>query len=115
MALTTPKSRPRSGPRASDTPTTRLFSLLVCYDLADDDRRADVSQLLSSVGVRVQLSVYECRVRGRTELDRLRSSLRAIIDEHEDQVRIYNVGARQASPDVLGQRELEEWRDFRII
>ena len=115
MAVGRTKISGQPGPTRADIPATRLFSLLACYDIADDDRRSDVAQLLSEVGVRVQLSVFECRIRGTPELTTLRSALRSLMDRHEDQIRIYNFGTRQASPDILGQRELEEWRDFRII
>lgn len=104
-----------SDPRRSDAPTTRLFSLLVCYDVADDRRRGELSDLLEELGPRVQLSVFECKVRGSKEVKGLSDSIRNIIDPHEDQVRVYNLGARLANPTILGHRELEEWRDFKIL
>ena len=93
----------------------RDFGLLVCYDIADDDRRSDVSALLSEVGVRVQLSVFECRVRGASELKELLGRLRELMEAAEDQVRVYNFGSRQPAPEILGQRTLDEWRDFWIV
>ena len=106
--------RPQSA-AASVAASTRVLTLLVCYDIACDHRREDVSRLLSDKGPRVQQSVFECRVRGSRELRQLRRSLQDAIDPHEDQVRIYNLGARQAAPDIVGNRELEEWRDFQIL
>lgn len=105
----------RRGRRKSATPSTRMFSLLVCYDIAGDDRRDDVSRLLTTFGPRVQQSVFECRVRASAELAQMRKALEGIIDVHEDQVRIYNFGCRESAPTIVGNRELEEWRDFRIL
>lgn len=102
-------------PRRAGTITGRVFTLIVCYDIADDGRRADVSTLLTTLGPRVQLSVFECKVAGRRELQDLLARIGDLIEPVEDQVRVYNLGSRQASPTVLGQRMIEEWRDFMIL
>lgn len=115
MAIGRSKSKGQRGPVRSDHPTVRDFGLLICYDVADDDRRCDVSAVLSEVGVRVQLSVFECRVRGTAELKELLERLRAVMESAEDQVRVYNFGSRQPAPEILGQRTLDEWRDFWIV
>lgn len=115
MAVGRSKRKGQPGPARSDHPTVRDFGLIVCYDIADDDRRSDVSAVLSEVGVRVQLSVFECRVRGTAELQELLGRLRAVLEPAEDQVRVYNFGSRRPAPEILGQRILEEWRDFWIL
>ena len=91
------------------------IALLVCYDIGDDDRREDVSALLSALGPRVQMSVFECSVGSRAELRGLLGRLAEASDPVEDQVRVYSFGGRQAAPTIVGTRELEEWRDFWIL
>jgi CRISPR-associated protein Cas2 len=92
-----------------------VFTLLVCYDIVEDDRRQDVAHVLSDLGPRVQLSVFECKVRGTDELNRLIGQLQSLIDPVQDQVRVYNFGARESSPVIVGQRTIEEWRDYLIL
>lgn len=91
------------------------LTLLVCYDIADDGRRDDVSSLLTALGPRVQQSVFECSVTDRAALRTLLGQLASLVDPHQDQVRVYNLGSRPASPTLVGTRTLEEWRDFWII
>lgn len=115
MALGRRKARAAPGPVHSDVPVGRTLSVLVCYDIADDGRREDIAAELAALGPRVQLSVFECRVRGRAELDQLISRLKALVDPIEDQIRVYNFGSRPAAAVLVGQRTLEEWRDYWIV
>lgn len=88
----------------------------MAYDIADDRRREDVATLLSGFGPRVQLSVFECDVRGRKEAASLQSKLRELIDPVEDQVRLYPLNERVARVvTVIGARTLEERQDFWIV
>lgn len=48
--------------------------VVVAYDIVDDGRREDVARLVSGYGPRVQLSVFECEVRGMEELRALRAA-----------------------------------------
>lgn len=105
----------RCGPAPSDTPAQPLLSLLVCYDIVDDDIRTGVANRLSRLGPRVQLSTFECRVSDRAELAKLAAELREMMDPACDQIRIYNLGRRRSAPMILGRRQLEEWDDFLII
>jgi CRISPR-associated protein Cas2 len=89
---------------------------VIAYDIADDGRREDVATLLSGYGPRVQLSVFECDVRGRREAADLRAKLRALVDPVEDQVRLYPLDERAArSVTVVGARTIEERQDFWIV
>lgn len=105
----------KRGRKQSDQPTSRQITVLVCYDIGDDHRRRRVSELLEGLGPRVQQSVFECRVRGNSGVEELRRSLGRLIHPREDQVRVYNLGARMAAAVIVGNRELEEWRDFQIL
>jgi CRISPR-associated protein Cas2 len=89
---------------------------VITYDIADDRRREDVATVLSGCGPRVQLSVFECDVRSRTERGALQARLRELIDPVEDQVRMYPLddhAARQVA--VIGARIIEERQDFWIV
>jgi CRISPR-associated protein Cas2 len=89
---------------------------VVAYDIGDDGRREHIATLLSAWGPRVQLSVFECQIPTETEGRTLRAALRAAIDPHEDQIRIYELtGTNFAGLTTLGARVLEERQDFWII
>lgn len=90
--------------------------VVVAYDIVDDGRREDVARLLSGHGPRVQLSVFECEVRGAEELRALRAALRECIDPLEDQVRLYPTTSRTfAERYIIGARTVEERSDYWIV
>lgn len=86
---------------------------LVVYDIASSGRREAVANVLAACGARVQLSVFEIEVPDPLALVAVLGRLGELIDPDEDQVRIYGVGAGANA--VLGNRELEERRDFWIL
>ncbi|MGW5317331.1 CRISPR-associated endonuclease Cas2 [Nocardia thailandica] len=88
---------------------------LVVYDIADNNRRNTLSLLLTEYGPRVQLSVFEIELHGVDDRRKLLSRIRAIIDDHEDQVRIYEMPLHATSRTVLGERVLEERRGYYIL
>lgn len=81
---------------------------LVCYDIADDNRRQHISELLLDYGKRVQESVFECLIEAPLA-DRMEERLQEAIDAESDSVFVFplcdaclaramNLGlARQAS------------------
>ncbi len=87
---------------------------LVVYDVASSRRREAVSDLLVTCGARVQLSVFEIEVQDQSAIATLRSKLEEVIDPDEDQIRIYPVGHGDLAV-ILGNRTLEERRDFWIL
>ena len=92
------------------------WTYVVTYDVADDRRRERLASLLSGYGPRVQLSVFECLVRSRSEACELRARIHDIIDRQEDQVRLYHLAEKAGRRTwVLGTREIEERRDFWLI
>jgi len=70
---------------------TRRRRYLVAYDIADDKRRAMVFDEMQGFGDWAQYSVFVCELT-EVELIRLKSSLREIIHEAEDKVRILDLG-----------------------
>ena len=64
----------------------RLY--LVCYDIADPRRLQRVHRYLRGFGLPLQYSVFTLRLTQKRQ-QRLLHGLRQIIDEREDDVRIY--------------------------
>ncbi len=64
--------------------------IVVCYDIADDNRRNKVSEILEGFGERVQRSVFECDITP-DQFERLKRKLSNVIKEEEDSVRFYFV------------------------
>jgi len=62
------------------------------YDVVDDRRRRRLADLLSSVGVRLQWSVFECTLRGPGEQRWLVGAVDGIVDHSADRVRVYRIG-----------------------
>lgn len=92
------------------------YTLLVSYDIADDDRRLAVSDALAAHGARVQYSVFEVTLPTKKAVKELRGALRRLIDRQDDQIRVYPLPAIALNEMViLGSRRLEERADFWIL
>ncbi|MEU6026949.1 CRISPR-associated endonuclease Cas2 [Streptomyces tauricus] len=92
------------------------YTLLVSYDIADDDRRGEISDLPDAQGSRVQYSVFEVTLPTKKAVQQLRGTLRKLIDRDEDQIRIYPLPASTLNElIILGNRRLEERADFWIV
>ncbi|MGV9566016.1 CRISPR-associated endonuclease Cas2 [Streptomyces sp. NPDC003480] len=89
------------------------YFFLVAYDIAHNDRRQDVSDVLSGHGPRVQYSVFEVALSSKAATARLRSALKKLIDPDEDQIRIYPLSVPDLNEiTILGNCRLEERADF---
>ena len=64
---------------------------LVAYDVADDDRRADIADVCASFGRRIQYSVFECLL-GETGFARLLVDLEPLVHHDADQVLVFDLG-----------------------
>ncbi|MGW5200406.1 CRISPR-associated endonuclease Cas2 [Streptomyces spiralis] len=92
------------------------YFFLVAYDIADNDRRQDVCDLLSGHGSRVQCSVFEVALPSKAAATRLRTALKKLIDLDEDQIRRYPLSVPDLNEiTILGNRRLEERADFWIV
>lgn len=65
---------------------------LVTYDIRDDKRRNKIANLLQDYGQRVQYSVFEIWL-DATGLKDVQTQLRHLLDEGEDNVRLYQLCA----------------------
>jgi CRISPR-associated protein Cas2 len=61
---------------------------LVCYDIADPKRLARVLRFMKGRGIHLQYSVFHCSLTW-PELIKLRERLRELINNKQDDVRIY--------------------------
>lgn len=61
---------------------------IICYDIKDEKRLNKVYKLMSGLGIHLQYSVFYNRL-GWQELLELKEKLRNLIDEEEDDIRIY--------------------------
>ena len=68
---------------------------LVAYDISDPKRLARVARVCEDFGVRVQYSVFECRLE-EAEFTEFWLRLLSKIDEDEDRVVAYKIDARSA-------------------
>jgi CRISPR-associated protein Cas2 len=68
---------------------------LVAYDISDPKRLARVARVCEDFGVRVQYSVFECRL-DEAEFTEFWLRLLSRIDEDEDRVVAYKIDARSA-------------------
>lgn len=92
------------------------INYVIAYDIADDDRREDVAMFLSGYGPRVQLSVFEAELPNADAATAFRDRIRTMIDQDDDQVRLYRLGPESMSQRIIfGARRIEERVDFWII
>lgn len=61
---------------------------IVCYDITDAKRLRKVFKTLSGIGTHLQYSVFFCKLTW-PELEELKEKLGGIIEEGEDDIRIY--------------------------
>jgi len=91
--------------------------IVIMYDIACDKRRQAVFEALLTACIRVQLSTFEFRYVDVSEYQQLVMKLEPLIDVYDDQIRLYHVASGKDGPlmQVIGERELEEWRGFHIL
>ena len=63
---------------------------VISYDIRDDKRRLKLARTLEAHGERVQYSVFECVLKVK-DFETLNASLKELIDEGEDSLRIYRL------------------------
>jgi CRISPR-associated protein Cas2 len=83
------------------------MDLLVTYDIATTTTQGQrrlhkVAKICEGYGVRVQYSVFECRL-SNAAIEKLKTALLDIIDTTEDSIRIYQIhGDISNSRETLG-------------
>jgi CRISPR-associated protein Cas2 len=69
----------------------KQFNALICYDIADKKRLAKVAKSLEKVSIRIQKSIFYYIEATVDDIKEIVKSLDEIINEKEDDVRIYKV------------------------
>jgi len=89
--------------------------IVVCYDIIDDRKRAKVAKVMQSYGVRVQKSVFDCRITYHQYM-KMRRQLEKVIDFEEDSIRYYSLCSRcQSAVQVSGLSTKTEFDDIIIV
>jgi CRISPR-associated protein Cas2 len=82
-------------PYEKSPPGEKQMLTLVAYDICDPKRLTRVARVCEDYGVRVQYSVFECRLE-QDEFTDLWLKLIEEIDEKEDRLVAYKIDARSA-------------------
>ncbi len=82
---------------------------LVTYDVRTLDtegcrRLRRVARICMSYGIRVQMSVFECRITPSQRVE-LEASLRAAIDPEVDSLRLYDLGSTPSGITHIGAKK----------
>jgi len=70
------------------------YDFLVCYDIADKNRLSKVARIVEKHAMRMQYSVYFYEQVTKKELDLFVKKIRKLIDQEEDDIRIYSIKNR---------------------
>ncbi|QTA80268.1 Putative CRISPR-associated endonuclease Cas2 [Desulfonema limicola] len=93
----------------------RKNTYIISYDISKDRQRARAANTIKDYGIRVQKSVFECRVRPNAFLE-LMAKLEKIIDPKTDSVLGYLVcEACFKRKQAIGQNTVLEEEDFFVI
>ncbi len=74
---------------------------LVCYDISSPKRLAKVFRLIKGQGIHLQYSVFLCRL-AWPQLKSLKSQIAGLINNKQDDVRIYPLPAKM-KVDTIGR------------
>jgi len=71
-------------------------NFLVCYDISDKKRLAKIARLLSKIAIRIQKSIFLYLDCNKIEISKLVDELNLIINDKEDDIRIYRIDINQS-------------------
>ncbi len=90
----------------------KRFNFLICYDISSPKRLQKIAKLLESFTIRIQYSLYYCMDASAEEMKELVKKLNELIDQEEDDIRIYKVDKNRSlnlksaidlkQPNILG-------------
>lgn len=84
---------------------------IVFYDVRDDTRLRRVARLLKGYGVRIQYSVFRCRL-SKKELSRLKWELTKIMD-HADDLLIVGV-CENCADKIISEGDPKQWSNTEL-
>lgn len=89
--------------------------IVVSYDIPDDRRRLRLANTLKDFGVRIQYSVFECRLEPDA-LEKLRQRLVKLVHPAEDSVRLYRLCLEcDEKQEIYGQGKPTEEPEVYIL
>jgi len=69
----------------------KKFNFLICYDISDTKRLNKIAKTLEKSSIRIQKSIFYYMEATQKDIENLTSILNELINEKEDDVRIYKV------------------------
>ncbi len=88
---------------------------VVCYDIADDQRRELIAKRLKDFGTRIQQSVFECLL-DDAGYSRMMTRLQREKLDQSDKVRVYRLCAKCVSlTEIYGPGELTTDEPFYLV
>ncbi len=75
------------------------MNYLICYDIKNGKRLQKVHNLVADMAISVQLSVYTANL-SQDDVDALCKELAALINKHEDDVRIYPIKSLNTATNI---------------
>ena len=69
----------------------RAKNYLICYDISDEKRLAKLAKYIEKVAFRIQYSIYYLPAPNQKELQEIQEKIKELIDQKEDDVRIYTI------------------------
>jgi CRISPR-associated protein Cas2 len=88
---------------------------VVCYDIADDQRRERLARVLLDFGSRIQESVFLAHL-DDTLAANMRERIRKLVDPDLDRVHLFLLcEACSGKVEVLGTAEVPKDQDFYVI
>jgi len=74
----------------------KKFNFLVCYDIANSKRLVKVARSLEKIAIRIQKSLFFYVDATELDIATLVKNLKDIINEEEDDIRIYKVDVKNS-------------------
>lgn len=71
--------------------TYKKFNFIISYDMADAKRLSKIAKLLEKISIRIQKSIFYYSDVTKDDIKSIVKNIEEIIDEKEDDVRIYKV------------------------
>ncbi|MCI4626032.1 MAG: CRISPR-associated endonuclease Cas2 [Candidatus Magnetoovum sp. WYHC-5] len=91
------------------------MTYIISYDISDDNIRLGVGKLLEGFGLRVQKSVFECRI-SDTYFAEIRKTIAGMIDKETDNVRYYRLCRKcETEAEFYGEAVVEDDCGFFIV
>jgi CRISPR-associated protein Cas2 len=72
------------------------LDFLICYDISDEKRLRKLAKFLEKNGTRIQNSVFLYPKATKQHLKNLLAQILELIDQEEDDVRIYNIDIKNS-------------------